>query len=754
MLAPLGVIACGDTTVSKYVEPPVVAIENPTDGAVIDANVPVMLQGRVIDKSYEDELHLIDVLWAVNGGRVCDTAVFDTAGLSTCEHVFDAGTATVTLTATDPAGQTASAEIELTVLAGNAPEVEILTPSTGDRVNEGDIVLFSATVADIEDRPADLTVSWESDLDGVINTTGAASSGDLEFATDGLTVGTHSITLSVTDSDGNTGVDRLTLFVNGPPGQPTVQITPDPAGADDTLRATIVTEAPDPNADAIAYTYAWYRNGIVTTHTGDTVPAADTARGDVWRVEATPSDGYDVGPAGVDDITIGNAAPSITSVTIEPTVAYTNDTLTAVPSGFSDSDGDAAAYRYQWAVNGVEVAGATDATLPGTYFVKGDDVTVTVRPWDGSVEGSAVTSGVREIQNSLPSAPVVAIDPEYPEDDDALDCTLVAESTDADGDPITYTYAWENNGTASSVTSYRVGSTYTSNGDTWECTVTPNDGTADGTAAVDSVVVNDYTAPDAPVLSSIDRYRNEDTVTIVGTTEPFATVTLYWTGSGSGSDTTTANAAGYFTFTETLTRGATYSFYATSTDSEGNVSGLSNTVSTEACTPWDEYEDESGYGDTCTNPVIDWSTLSDAGTTTLSVVGNILTAGDGDWYLVETSDTATSGINYYNFHVELVDGAGDYAFVVYEGGCTTSYLDCGSGSTSDPEGRGYTEYQYFAQDNGEGGHGIPGDTRSCASGSPYYNLCDDLSSDYYIHVIRLTAASCANYELEISNGVW
>jgi hypothetical protein len=747
--------ACGDTTISKYVEPPVVAIENPLDGAVIDANVPVELQGRVIDDSYEDELQLIGVLWAVDGGKVCETAVFDVTGLSTCEYTFEPGVSTVSLTATDPGGQTAADSIELTVEAGNAPAVEIITPSTGDRVNDGDIVLFTATVSDIEDPADALTISWESDLDGVINTSGAASSGDLEFAIDTLSVGTHSISLLVTDTDGNTGVDRLTLFVNGPPGAPVVQIIPDPATSNDNLRASIVTDAPDPNGDSIEYSYVWYQNGVVTGTSGDTVPASATARGDVWAVQVTPSDGFDTGPFGSDDIVVGNAPPSVSGVSISPTTAYTDDVLTAVPTGFADADGDAEGYHYQWAVNGTDVSGATDPTLAGTYFVRGDGVTVTVTPWDGADEGAPVTSGVRTIQNSPPTAPTVAVTPEYPEDDEGLACNIVTASTDADGDAITYTYAWTNNGSATAFTTDTVGATSTSDGDTWSCIVTPNDGVEDGPDGTDSVIVGDYTAPDAPVLTAIDAYRNEDTVTIYGTTEAFVTVTLYYSSStGSGTDTTTANGAGAFTFSESLTRGVTYTFYATATDADGNVSALSNSLRTEACDPWDEYEDSTGYGDTCTNPVIDWSTLTDAGTTTLSVVGNLLEAGDSDWYEVQTSDLATSGINYYRFHVELVAGSGDYAFVVYEGGCTSSYLDCGSGSGSDPEGSGYTEYEYFAQDVGDGGHGIPSETRACDASSETANTCDDLASDYWIHIIRLSAYDCANYELQISNGVW
>ncbi len=747
--------ACNDTTVSKYVEPPIVSIENPTAGAVIDANVDVVLQGRVVDESFDEQLAEIAVLWSVDGAKVCDAAVFDVNGITTCETRFSPGSATIKLTITDPAGQTATDSVDVTIAAGNAPAVEIRSPSTGDRVNDREIVLFTASVSDVEDAPTALLVSWESDLDGVLSIGSAASSGDLEFAANTLSVGTHTVSLHVTDSDGNIGVDRVTLFVNGPPEAPTIAISPDPASSDDTLRATIVTAAFDPNDDAIAYAYAWYQNGNPTANVGDAVPAADTSRGDVWRVEVTPSDGFDTGPYGADDIVIGNAAPTLSSASISPISAYTDDVLSATPSRFADSDGDPEGYHYQWSVNSVEIVGATDSTLAGSYFVKADNVTVTVAPWDGAIEGAAVTSGVRTILNSPPSAPGVAVTPEYPEDDDGLACAITTASVDADGDPLTYTYRWTNNGSATAEAAANVNASSTAEGDLWACLVTANDGTTASADGSDSVTVNDYTAPDAPVLSSIDTYRNEDTVTIIGTAEAFTDVTLYYTSTGgAGTDTTTANGGGAFTFSETLTRGVTYSYYATATDSNGNTSGNSNTLSTEACDPWDEYEDASGYGDTCTNPIIDWSTLTDAGTTTLSAVGNLLAAGDDDWYLIETSDTRTTGLNYYRFHVELVAGSGDYSFAVYTGGCTAASLECGSGSSSDPEGSGITEFEAFAQDVGDGTHTIPAETRACQAGSASYNECDNLSSRYYIHIIRLSAYDCANYELQITNGIW
>ena len=105
-------------------------------------------------------------------------------------------------------------------------------------VDEGAPVTFSATVADGEDAPGDLTLSWESDVDGVLSTTGAASAGGAGFVTDALTRGAHTVTLTVTDTDGLSSTDALALTVNGLPTAPDVALSPDPATTSDDLVAT------------------------------------------------------------------------------------------------------------------------------------------------------------------------------------------------------------------------------------------------------------------------------------------------------------------------------------------------------------------------------------------------------------------------------------------------------------------------------------------------------------------------------------
>lgn len=846
--------ACENTNgVTKFTKPPIVAIETPADGASLNEGVAISMVGRVVDENFETSLTSLSATWAINGGTVCEGAVFDINGVSECATVFTRGDAVITLTAINPDGESAVGTSHVTVEKNDAPTAEIVTPEfggeyfsnqltlfegvvgdgedlpeslivswvssrdgalpfssspssdgkttgtatlsqgehqltltvtdttgrtgsdtttvnvqagsrpsltlvspvSGDRANIGDVVYFEATVSDVEDSPDQVGLVWESDLDGIFSTRGAGSDGTADFTYDALSHGVHTITVTGTDTDGITAVDYATLYINEAPEAPTVSITPDPAGSGDALTVNIVSPSYDADGDAITYSYYWYLNGVDSFRTSNPLPASATTRGDIWTVYVVPNDGAADGPAGTDSATIGNGPPSLTSATISPTTAYTDDTLTATATGYSDPDGDPESEQYQWYLNGIAIVGATDPTLAGTYFVKGDDITVEIFPFDGFDLGASVMSGTRTIQNSAPTTPSVDVTPNYPEDDDDLTCSVVTASTDADGDAITYTYTWTVNGVASAVTSSSVSAAYTSDGETWVCSVTATDGTSTSSAASDSALVGDYTAPDAPILNSVDAYRNETSATVTGSTEPFADVTLYISSSsGVTTSTTTANGAGTFSFSEALTAGLSYSFYATATDASGNTSAVSNVVGTEVCDPTDDYEDTTAYGDSCADPVVDWSTLDSDGTTTIEFNGNILDASDDDWYYIRTANTITSSYNNYRFHVELTAGGSEFAFVVYDGGCTDADLDCSSGSGTDPEGSGYSEYEVYQEDVGDGSHSIPSDYRTCAAGSTY-NECDDLSSEYYIHVFRTTTAySCQEYSLKITNGVW
>ncbi len=92
---------------------------------------------------------------------------------------------------------------------GNTPPaVTVLLPSNGATFTAGDTVSFSGSATDAEDGTLTSALSWSSSLDGALGTGGS-------FSSSSLSVGTHTITASVTDSGGAPGSDSVQITVQG-----------------------------------------------------------------------------------------------------------------------------------------------------------------------------------------------------------------------------------------------------------------------------------------------------------------------------------------------------------------------------------------------------------------------------------------------------------------------------------------------------------------------------------------------------------
>jgi len=95
------------------------------------------------------------------------------------------------------------------------PTAAIGSPASGSTFTQGTAVSFSGSASDAEDGNISASLVWTSSRDGQIGT-GAS------FSTSGLTVGTHTITASVSDSGGLADADTITLTIesNQPPASP------------------------------------------------------------------------------------------------------------------------------------------------------------------------------------------------------------------------------------------------------------------------------------------------------------------------------------------------------------------------------------------------------------------------------------------------------------------------------------------------------------------------------------------------------
>lgn len=122
-------------------------------------------------------------------------------------------TGRIKVVASDGFNETSATSAGPFTVAAKAPVAAILAPDDGTVVKGGTLVTLDGSAFDLEDGllPAS-GLSFSSSRDGVL---GAGDS-----VTRTLSTGTHAITLTATDSDGNEATDTITVTVVDPPAAP------------------------------------------------------------------------------------------------------------------------------------------------------------------------------------------------------------------------------------------------------------------------------------------------------------------------------------------------------------------------------------------------------------------------------------------------------------------------------------------------------------------------------------------------------
>jgi alpha-tubulin suppressor-like RCC1 family protein len=289
----------------------------------------------------------------------------------------------------------------------------------------------------------------------------------------------ESWTVSVLPDDGKatgTAAEATVEVVNTPPSA-TLELTPLDATTEDDLVATAV--GTDADGDTVTFTYVWTKDGASTSESADTVAAASTSRGETWSVTATPSDDEADGQAVTAEVTLINALPVISAVTLSPLPSYADGDLFASVEAL-DGDGDPITYTYAWTVNGVP-AGTNSDTLPVGAYARGEVVICEVTPNDGVEDGAAVSSAPNTILNAPPTHTGVSLLPDPAYEASVLTCTP-AGWYDGDDDPEAYQWSWTVNGTAIAATSQTLTGAAFNKADVLTCTAIADDGIELGTS--------------------------------------------------------------------------------------------------------------------------------------------------------------------------------------------------------------------------------------------------------------------------------
>lgn len=368
------------------------------------------------------------IAWFVNGGQVG-------VGTSLSPSLFRAGDQ-VWAVATPSDGLATGASVRSeTAAVANTPPVCATIRLQPDSPDTDDTLAAFATGTDADNHT--VTFTWRWRVGGAVVQEGPASTLAGSFFARGQSVTVEAIPFDGFAAGSSCVSEAVTVRNTAPVGG-SASLTPAQATELTTLTCA-GSGATDLDGDPITYTYAWTVDGAPVSAAGPTLTGAAFSHFQAVICRATPSDGAEAGPAvSSAAVVIQNTAPTAQRVTLNTSAPGMGTTLVATPVGGADVDGDPITWRFAWLVDGVVVD--TDDTLEPGQFVQGDQITARVTPFDGFVEGAAVTSAAVEIRNAPPSVTSVTLSPRPASSFDTL--TAVWTAADEDGDLLTPTFRW------------------------------------------------------------------------------------------------------------------------------------------------------------------------------------------------------------------------------------------------------------------------------------------------------------------------
>lgn len=286
---------------------------------------------------------------------------------------------------------------------------------------------------------------------------------------------------------------------NTPPPAPAVTLAPSAPLGDQALSARVEL-APDADGDPLTPRVRWLLDGRPVADLDDVaqVPGSRVRRDQVWTVRVQAGDGEAWSRAAQATVRVGDRPPTAPEVAVRPEAPRTTDALRCVVTRPArDPDGDALDTRLRWERDEAATGHLGELLAPEATR-KHERWRCVATVWAGDVRVDGAPSAPVTVANTPPGAPALAIEPARPVTGSPLRCAVSDEAADADGDRLSWRYAWRLDGQAAGgLTGPDVPGARVRKGQTWACAATPSDGEVAGpTAQAEATVAN--SPPTAP----------------------------------------------------------------------------------------------------------------------------------------------------------------------------------------------------------------------------------------------------------------
>ena len=310
---------------------------------------------------------------------------------------------------------------------------------------------FEAQVNDVEDQPEDLLLVWNSDLDGDLDTGAEPDGTGSAVGISNLTEGEHRITLTVTDTMGKSASETTIIEVGPPNTAPECSISLPFDGTISELGEPLAFKgvAWDGDTEDLTQLQATWRSsldGLLASTQPDSAGVLELTLDSLSR--------------GTHEITLSVARADVCSDTAEVTIgtppevninspldgAVTDTGISVVLSGqVTDGDEPSEGLNLVWSSDLDGTLSMESADTTGTVSVASDTLSTGTHQLTLLATDSHSMTGqdtVQIIVNGAPTQPVISLSPNPANTSDDLATQIDTDSSDPEGDPISYSYAW------------------------------------------------------------------------------------------------------------------------------------------------------------------------------------------------------------------------------------------------------------------------------------------------------------------------